>query len=123
METGGHEEGRAIDRILEVERRMHVFVNLHGGEQDAERNGEHQTGDQALAVIVQQGMVGPGDAGARQKQDDGVVERQMPGIDDLDALWRPLPAGIFEAGRLNGLVREEAGIEIGPEPRDEEHHF
>jgi len=72
---------------------------------------------------VQQGMVRPGDAGARQKQDDGVVERQVPGIDDLDALWRPLTAGIFEAGRLNGLVRIKAGIEIGPEPRDEEHHL
>lgn len=75
---------------------MNVFVNLHGGEQDAERDGQCQTRDQALAIIMQQGMVRPGDAGAREKQDDGVVERQMPGIDDLDALRWPLTAGIFE---------------------------
>ncbi len=102
---------------------MNVFVNLHGREQHAKRHGECQTRNQALAVVVQQGVVGPGHAGARQQQDNGVVERQMPGIDDLDPLGRPLTAGIFKAGCLDGLMREETGVEIGPEPGHEEHHL
>ena len=97
MEAGRHEEGGAVDRILEGERRVDVLVGLHEGEQHAEPDGQRQAVDQALAVVVDQRMVRPGDRRARQQQDDGVVERQVEGIENLDALRRPDAAG--ECGR------------------------
>ena len=82
-----------------------------------------QAVDQALAVVVEQRVVRPGDRRARQQQDDGVVERQVEGIEHLDALRRPDAAGEFGPGVLRDLVREQAGVEEGPEPGDEEHHL
>ena len=46
---------------------------------------------QAEAVVVQEGMMGPGDGRARGQQDKRVEERQMPGIERFDALGRPMP--------------------------------
>ena len=102
---------------------MGVFVALHEGEQHAEQHGQNQTVDQALAVVVQQSVVRPGHAGAREQKDDGVVERQVPGIENLNALRRPDATGIGGACGLDGLAGKQAGIEEGPEPGDEEHHF
>src|SRR6185312_16806074 len=42
VKAGRHEEGRAIDRVLEVERRVDVFVSLGEDEQHAERDPERQ---------------------------------------------------------------------------------
>ena len=53
----------------------------------------------------------------------GVVERQVEGIEDLDALRRPDAAGELGTGDLMHLVGVEAGVEEGPEPGDEEHHL
>ena len=57
----------------------------------------------------------PGHRGARQQQDGGVHQRQVPGIEGLDALGRPDTA--------DRLGREQRGVEIGPEEGDEEHHL
>ena len=65
----------------------------------------------------------PGDRRARRQQDQRVEQRQMPRIEHLDALRRPVTAGEFDARVLDRLAGEEARVEKGPEPRDEEHHF
>jgi hypothetical protein len=72
---------------------------------------------------VQQGVVGPGHGGARGQQDQRVQERQVPGIERLDALGRPHAAGELEALGLDRVGGVEGGLEIGPEPRHEEHHL
>lgn len=101
VEAGRHEEGRAVDRILEGERRVRILVALHVGEQNAEHDRERQAVDEALAIVVQQRMVCPGRRRAGEQQDDGVVERQVPGIEDLDALRRPDAAGELGARGLD----------------------
>ena len=66
VEAGRHEEGRAVDRVLEGERSVGIFVGLDAGEQDAEQDGQRQAVDEALAVVVQQRVVRPGDASCRR---------------------------------------------------------
>ena len=78
---------------------------------------------EALAIVVEERVVRPGDGGARGEQDERVEEREVPGVEDLDALRRPVAAGEGEAGDLIGVAGEEARVEEGPEPRDEEHHL
>src|SRR5690606_1658768 len=90
VEAGRHEEGRAVDRLRELERRMDVLISLHKGEQDAEQHSEHKAPDQSLPVVLQKGVVGPGDSGAGEQQNDRVVERQVEGIENLDSLRWPL---------------------------------
>src|SRR5690606_9978328 len=123
METRRHEEGRAVDRDLERKRSVNVLIGLHEGEQDTESNRDRQTGDHALAVIVQQSMVCPCQRRARQQQDNGVVKRQMQRIENLDALRRPDTAGEGSACYLMRFVRKQARIEERPKPGNEEHDF
>ena len=47
----------------------------------------------------------------------------MQWIENFDALGRPVTAGECRAGNLLCLARKQAGIEEGPEPGNEEHHF
>ena len=66
----------------------------------------------------------PGHGGAGGEQDQGVEERQVPGIEGLDALRRPDAAEHLDArDTACGSLAIERGIEIGPEPRHEEHHL
>ena len=53
MEAGCHEEGGAVDRVLECEGRVHVLVSLDAGKQDAEQDGERQALNETFAIIVQ----------------------------------------------------------------------
>ena len=46
---------------------------------------------QARAVIVEQGVMRPGDRRARGQQDQRVEQRQIAGIEHLGALGRPTP--------------------------------
>src|SRR5690606_29445921 len=46
VEPGRHEEGRAVDRILEGEGRMRILVGLHKREQDAEHDCKRQAVDE-----------------------------------------------------------------------------
>ncbi len=68
-------------------------------------------------------MVRPGHGGAGGQQDQRVQQRQMPGIEGLDILRRPHAADEFGAQELVRVGREQGGVEIGPEPGDEEHHL
>ncbi len=63
----------------------------------------------------------PGHRGARGQQDQGVEQRQMPGIEGVDALGRPDAAEQRLARHMHGIGREQRGIEEGPEPGHEEH--
>ena len=89
VEAGRHEEGGAVDVAGEAERGVGVFIGLHAGEAGAEQDGEDQAVFQALAVVLQQRMMRPGHRGARGQQHQRVEQRQMPGIEGLDALRRP----------------------------------
>ena len=65
----------------------------------------------------------PGDRGAREQQDQRVHERQVERRDDADALGRPDAAGGLGAYRHLGRVREQRGVEEGPEEGGEEQHL
>ena len=65
----------------------------------------------------------PGHRRPGGQEDERVEERQVPGVEGLDALRRPVPAGELGAGKLDRVVRVERGVEEGPEPGDEEHHL
>src|SRR3984893_4788075 len=80
MEAGRHEERGAIHVAGKVERGVGIFPGLHAGESETERDGEHQTPDQALAVVLQERVMRPGDRGARREQDQRVEQREVPGI-------------------------------------------
>ena len=121
VEPGRHEEGRAVDRVLEAKGRVRVFVTLHAAEDGAEQDGQDEAILERRAIIVQQAVMRPGDRGARGQQDQRVEQRQMEGVEHFRALRRPVTAGELDARRLNGLVREQAGVEERPEPRDEKH--
>ena len=123
MEAGRHEERRAVDRFLEGEGRVRVLVALHAGEDHAENDRQDQADLQAPTVVLQQRVMGPGDRRARGQQDQRVEQREMPGIEDLDALGRPMSAREFDARVFDRLAGEQARIEEGPEPRHEEHHL
>ena len=123
VEAGRHEEGRAIDRALEAEGGVRIFVHLHEGEQGTEQNGDQQALLHAVAVIVQQGVMRPGHRCARGQQDERVEQRQVPRVEDFCSLRRPMAAREFDARILMGFIGEQAGVEIGPEPGHEEHHF
>ena len=102
---------------------MGIFIRLHAGEEHAEQNGEEQAPFQTVAVVFKHGMMRPGHGCARQQQQQSVDERQMPGIEHFDALGGPMTAGKFNAQELLDLAGIDAGVEKGPEPRHEEHHF
>ena len=110
VEAGRHEEGRAIDVAAivaaEGEGGMGIFIGLDGGEQRAERDGADEAPFQALAVIVEERVMGPGDGGAGGEKDQRVDQRQMPGIEDVGALGRPDASGRGHARGLDGFVGE-----------------
>lgn len=74
VETGRHEKHRAVNVAREAESGMTVFIGLAGREQHAKDDGDRQAPDQALTVVMQQGMVGPSDCRAREQQDERVDE-------------------------------------------------
>ena len=142
MKARGHEEGRTIDgaqiaagnarngqagmgRVgegrqrqmveAEGERRMGIFIGLDAGEAGAQQHGDQKPLDGALAVAGLDGVMRPGHRGARGQQDQGVEQREMPGIQRDNAGRRPTADA--------DIAEEDRGIEIGPEPGDEEHHF
>src|SRR5690606_8399186 len=106
VEAGRHVERRAEDGAREIIWRMHIFVDLHVGEQHAKCDRDGETPDQATTVILQQSMVRPGERRAGKQKDDRVVERQVERIDDLDPLGRPLTTGELAAAHLYGIRRE-----------------
>jgi hypothetical protein len=47
----------------------------------------------------------------------------VPGVENLDALGRPMTTGEGKARDLDRLAGEKACVEEGPEPGNEEHHL
>ena len=99
VEAGRHEEGGAVDIAAVVERGVRIFVGLHAGEGEAEQDGERQAPFQPLPVVLQQRVMRPGHRRARGEQDQRVEQRQVPGIEGLDALRRPDAMGEGHARR------------------------
>jgi len=120
VEAGRHEERRAIDVAGKAEGGVAVFIGLEVGEQEAQEHGQDQAVLQVLAVVfMDQRMVGPGRGATRQQQDQRVDQRQVPGVEGLDALGRP-DAIDQRAHRPHRVKRV---LEEGPEPGREEHDF
>src|SRR6185369_3047279 len=117
MEAGRHEKGRAVDVAFEGEGRVGIFPGLDTGEGEAEQDRQPQAELQSFAVAMDQRMVRPGDRRSRTEQDQGVEQREAPGVQHFDALGRPLASNRVHRGR------EERAVEEGPEPGEEEHHL
>ena len=107
----------------EGEGRVGIFVSLHAGEGRAEQDREDQAPLQALTVVFEQRVVRPGHRGARGQQDQRVEERQVPRIEGFDALRRPDAARNRKTADIMRFAGEQRGVEVGPEPGDEEHHL
>ena len=74
-------------------------------------------GHQRLLVALQQGVMRPGDRGARQQQDHRVEQRQMERIEGVDGGGRPHRLAVALQ------VGEQGEVEERPEEADEEHHL
>ena len=122
VETRRHVEGRTI-QVTAIGHRegkagFGIFDNLQCREAGAQHDREDQSGDGALAVIMLQGMVSPGDRGAGEQQDQRVHQRDVPRIEGLDAGRRP-----GRERRVHADLVEDGVFEEGPEPGHEEHDF
>src|SRR3546814_6350215 len=54
MESRRHVEGRAIIVLAKGKRGMGIFISLDAGEQQAQRNGQHQALLQPVTIAVDQ---------------------------------------------------------------------
>src|SRR5579863_1447377 len=123
VKAGGHEEGRAVDRVLEVERRVDVFVSLGEDEEHPQRDPERQKILELRTVPLAQIIVSDVDRRARGQQHERIHQRQLERVHHLGALRGPHAAAESkEAGglRVGGI---EGRPEERPEPGDEEHHL
>ena len=118
-----HEEGCTVDVSREAEARVRVFVNLHDGEEHAEKYGQDKPPLEAVSIVVLEGVVRPGHRRSRCQQDDRVDQGQMPRVEGFDSVGGPVPAGKGRALELDGLAGEHARVEVGPEPCEKEHDF
>jgi hypothetical protein len=130
VETGRHEEGRAVvvgrgmaRVVAEDEGRVDELISLERREQQAEGDRDDQALDQLIALAVMQALQTPHERAARADQNHRVDDGQPPGVDDHRALRRPDAAEELGAHILHGVHREGGGVEEGPEPGDEEHHL
>src|SRR5438094_955281 len=109
VESGRHEESRAIDIAAEMKARMAVFVCLHAGEREAKRDREDETPFESLAVVLEERMMRPGDRRARGQENQRVQKRQVPRIEGGDSLGRPMPAedlvSVDVADQFAGLLK------------------
>src|ERR1700720_2284867 len=121
VKPGRHEESGAIDVARIVEHRVLVFPRLHAGEAQPQGDGERQPPHQSLAIVFQERVVRPGYRRTRGEQNERVQEWEVPRIERVDALGRPDAAGKSDAGDVAEFIRKQRGVEIGPEPGDEEH--
>src|SRR5262245_9324166 len=85
MKACRHEKRGAVNVAFESEVRVRVFVSLHAGEGEAERDGKDQAPFQSLPIIFKQSMVRPGHRRARSEKNQRVQQRQVPGVKSLDA--------------------------------------
>src|SRR6187551_2723528 len=89
VETGRHKERGAVDIAAEVEVRVRILEGLHAGEGEAKQDGEDEAPFEALPVVLKKRVMRPSDRRARSEQDQGVEQRQVPGIERLNSLRRP----------------------------------
>ena len=69
----------------EGEGRVGIFIGLHAGEAHAQQHGEDEALHRPFAVAGLHGVVRPGHRRARSQQNQGVEQREMPGIEGHDA--------------------------------------
>src|SRR3954454_4202390 len=123
VESGRHEERRTVDIAGERKRGVGIFVGLYAGETRAEHDGEDQAVFESAAIILQQRVMGPGDGGARGQQQQRVQERQMPGIEGLDALGGPDTTEQRLSGGVNRVGWKQRRVEERGAGGHEENHF
>ena len=118
MKARRHEEGGTIEIARDREAGFGIFDRLQCREAEAENDGQQQAQLGALAVVMLQRMVSPGDGGAREQQDQRIHQGDVPWIEGLDARWRP-----GGQRRIDADFMEDRVFEKDPEPGDKEHHF
>ncbi len=145
VKASQHEEGGAVDPRIQgqpiVAVGFVVFECLKNQEDRPQSNSHDQPSVQFFTVLSTQGMVGPGEGHARGHQQQGVDQRQGPGIDQL--VWfgkaftgrelgqrpfgrelRPQHVGdTFRPLTTEPGHREGPHIKQGAEERREKHHF
>src|SRR5713101_5308917 len=112
VEPRRHEEGRRIDPVFETKGSVAVFIGLQRAEAEAEEDRDTQPLDELPTVVHEKCAMSPAHCEAGSQQNDGVEERDFPGIEGVDALGRP--------DAVNG---KEARAEKCPEEGGKEHHF
>jgi len=87
VETGEHEERRAVDARTQGQAQfvvgVHVFLGLQGKEAAAQQHSDRQPDFQRAAMALLQGMVGDGDGHTGADQQNRVDQRQAPRADDF----------------------------------------
>src|SRR6266545_3386084 len=89
QERRADDDMRAIDVAAEIEPCVAVFVGLHACKCQTKRNRQDQAPLQALPVVLEKRVMRPRDGRAGGEQDQGVEERQVPGVECFRSLWRP----------------------------------
>ncbi|MCY1267490.1 hypothetical protein D9M70_159290 [compost metagenome] len=145
VETGEHEEGGAVDARPQGQPQflvgVDVLLSLEAQEGHAQQDGQRQPGLERAALVLAQGVVGEGHGEAGRHQQDGVDQRQVPGIDHRLGRREQLGIrvvqqrpGVFEVrpehvGHTLGTLSAEPGtgphadVEQRAEEGGEEHHF
>src|SRR5690349_4278419 len=121
MEARRHEERGTVDVAAEVEGRVRILVSLHTGESEPQQDGKDEAPFEPLPVVFQKRMMRPGNGRAGGEQDQRIEQRQMPGVECLDAFRGPYATGDCNPPNVMDVAGKQGGVEIGPEPRDEEH--
>lgn len=132
VEAGRHEEGGTIQRPIECELGVAIFVSLQQREHEAEDNRKDQAVACAGTVAMLKGVVSPGYSCTGQQKDQRVDQWQMEGIERLNTDRRP----IVEASETicvecvrgipsfaDACAFENCELKEAPEPSREEHDF
>ena len=115
VETGRHIEGRRIDVIGKAKCSVAVLVHLQSKEDNAKPHGKGKPLYQVLFLAFKTAVMRPRQGTARQKQDQGVEERQVPRIKNFDTSRWPFGH--------TGAKDHKRVVEEGPEEGDKEHHL
>jgi len=122
VESRRHIEGRSIHRIRDREVRIHVLEGLQPGKGHGQGYGHPQGLDPLFSVPGHNRVMGPGHRGSGGQQNQGVQERHLPGVQDLNSSGRPHRPNFWGWGQGGPEERPEEGKEEPDFGDDEQDH-